>query len=355
VPAFAGPALFPVRTAWTIPLGHRLTGPPAFSSGRGFFPVDSTHFSAYDLTTGELVWTVEAKSTNVPVAGGGFVFVVDGEALTALDERDGARAWRMPFGDPLAAPLIWDNGWLIAATQSGSVLALRATDGQVIWRREVGAPLSAPAALAADRVYLPVADRRIIAVAVETGEPVWEQTVGGVPNEILATDDRVYFGSDDNRFYCLLASSGRVDWAWTAGADVIGLPALDDDRVYFVALDNVLRALDRRSGNQRWKRALPLRPASGPVRAADTIVVRGVGATVRAFFAANGEPAGELQTPGDIIAPPHVTYQLGLPLLVSVTRTLDKGAMVTAVTRAIEPPLAPLAPLPNPIMPALPR
>ncbi len=348
-------SFFPVRTAWTIPLGPRLTGVPGFSAGRGFFPVDSTRLSAYDLSSGEAAWTIDLRAAAAPVAGGGLVFIVESGALTALDERDGRRVWQIPFSEPLATPLVWDNGWLLAATGSGQIVALRAADGETIWRRDIGAPLSASPALAADRVYLPVGDRRLVALAVASGEPVWQQRVGGIPNQTIATDRRIYFGADDNRFYCLLASTGRIDWAWTAGADVIGLPVLDDERVYFVALDNVLRALDRQSGNQRWKRSLPLRPGSGPVRVADTLVVRGVGSALRAYFAVNGEPAGELPTAGDVVGPPHVLYRTGLPLLVAVSRELEKGALVTAYTRAIEPPLVPLAPLPNPVMPALPK
>ena len=44
-----------------------------------------------------------------------------------------------------------------------------------------------------------------------------------------------------------------------------GMPIADDHRVYFVAFDNVLRALNLNSGVQQWMRPLALRPAWGPV------------------------------------------------------------------------------------------
>ena len=95
---------------------------------------------------------------------------------------------------------------------------------------------------------MPVDDGRVVALQVESGEPVWERRLGGAPNDMLALDDRLYVGSADNFFYCLDADDGEVAWRWRTGADVIGAPVADDRRVYFVSLDNVLRALDLRRG-----------------------------------------------------------------------------------------------------------
>ena len=144
-----------------------------------------------------------ARTQSRPAAGEGLVFIAEPEALAALREADGSEAWRLPLTERLAAPLVWDNGWLIAATASGTLLALRGLDGDLVWRRDLGSPLSAPPALAADRVYAPAKDGRIIALRVDTGEPLWERRLGGAPSEMLALDDRLYVGSDDNFFYCL--------------------------------------------------------------------------------------------------------------------------------------------------------
>ena len=48
--------------------------------------------------------------------------------------------------------------------------------------------------------------------------------------------------------------------ATEAGADIVGAAVHDEVRVYFVSMDNVLRALDAGTGAQRWKKPLPLRP-----------------------------------------------------------------------------------------------
>ena len=201
---------------------------------------------------------------------------------------------------------MWDNGWLIAVTTSGEVLAFRATDGALIWRRSIGAPAHARPALSIDRVYVPTTDSRVVALRVDTGAAIWERRLGGPGNDILALDKRLYLGSQDRYFYCLGTDDGAIEWRWQTGADVIGLPVVDDRTVFFVSLDNVLRALNRSSGVQRWKSALPLRPATGPIRAADAIIVAGPAPTLRAYKAEDGKPAGEFTTPGEQAAAPHL-------------------------------------------------
>ena len=178
--------------------------------------------------------------------------------------------------------------------RSGTLLVLRGLDGQLIWHRDLGAPLSAPPALAADRVYAPAKDGRIVALRLDTGEPIWERRIGGVPSEMLALDDRLYVGSDDNFFYCLTARTGQIDWRWRTGGDVVGTPVVDERRVYFVSFDNILRALDRRSGAQRWKRPLPFRPITGPLMAGEMVIVTGVAPPLNAYLTKDGTPGGDV-------------------------------------------------------------
>jgi outer membrane protein assembly factor BamB len=338
-------SLFPVEAVWSRSLNGILSAGPAFNGARGYFPIDGDRLTAYDVVEGREMWTAAVRARSRPVAGDGLVFVESADALMGLSEADGSAAWRLPFPEPLAVPLVWDNGWLVAAGASGTVIALRAVDGYVVWRRDVGARVHAPPALAADRVYLSTEDARVVALAVETGQQVWERRLGGPGHEILAFDDRLYVGSTDNFFYCVLTADGRVAWRWRTGADVIGLPVADDRRVYFVSMDNVLRALDRQSGSQQWKRALPLRPTAGPVHAGGTLLVSGLAPTLQAYSARDGAPLGEIKAGGALAAPPHPIAST-LPMVAFAVRDIA-GDRLQAVARRVEPAVVPVAPLPN--------
>ncbi|HTK29330.1 MAG TPA: PQQ-binding-like beta-propeller repeat protein [Vicinamibacterales bacterium] len=349
-------SLFPVQTLWTLALNNQLTAPPAFGASRGFFSIEGDRIVTYDLSSGTQTWMADAAPQLEPAVGEGLLFIVETESLAALRVDDGGVAWRLPFAQALAAPPVWDNGWLIVATADREILAFRGVDGHLVWRRYIGANAHARPALAADRVYVPTEDGRVVALDVATGELLWERALQGAANDILAFDERIYVGSNDNNFYCLLAEKGEVDWKWRTGGDVVGLAAADEHHVYFVSLDNVMRALDRKSGGQIWKTALPLRPARGPVLAGGTLIVTGLSSTARAYDTKDGKVAGDVAAGAELAAGPHLVAGTGtaalasLPTLIVVTRDIAKGATVTALTRSIDPPIVPMAPLPNPAL-----
>jgi hypothetical protein len=74
---------------------------------------------------------------------------------------------------------------------------------------------------------------------------------------------------------------------------------------------------------------------------------------VRGYAEKTGAPAGDLTLPGELVAPPHVFTDAGLPVLVAVTTDIVKGAIVGGYIPAAGLP-GPFTPLPNqPAVPAL--
>jgi outer membrane protein assembly factor BamB len=338
----------PSETRWTLSLESTLAAPPRFAGALGFFSLDGDRLVAYELSLGTRLWIASARSLQRPAIGDGLIYLDGGTRIAALRQTDGVEVWQAPVEDALAAPLTWDNGWLIAVTTSGRVLAYRASDGGVIWQRSFDVAAAAQAALAADRVYLPLVDGRLIALHVASGDIVWELRIGGVPQEILALDDRLYVGSGGEAFYFYcVTSGGRVDWRWPLGGATVGVPALDARRLYLASKDNVLRAIDRRNGALRWTRAMPLRPTSGPVLLRDILLLAGVAPTLRAYATDNGDPVGEVRAAGDLVAPPHLVPDPVRPSLILVTGDLAGGAQVRALSRRVEPPPVPIKPLPD--------
>ena len=348
---------WPVRTIWTLALNNQLTEPPAFDESNAYFPIEGRRIAAYEIATGAQRWIAEADLASAPTAGGGLVFFMQGGSLAALHASDGSPAWTAPIAEPLAIAPAWASGWLIVATVDGSIHAIRAADGQTIWTRRLAAPACARPSIAGDRVYVPAANDRVIALQIETGAPIWERRLGGAPDEILAVDNRLFVGAKDNYFYAIVAADGTVDWRWRTGADAIGLPAVDEHRVYFVSLDNVVRALNRSNGVQQWIQMLALRPMAGPIKAGTTLVVYGLDPPLRAFNTADGKSVGDIAAPAPFAAPPQLIVGAdGLPSIVVVTRDISKGATVSLVTRSADPAATPFAALPNPLtgVPTLP-
>jgi outer membrane protein assembly factor BamB len=244
----------------------------------------------------------------------------------------------------MATAPVAESGWLIV-TCVGRLVALRASDGAILWEREVGLTTQSPPTVNGSRVFVPTMTG-VVALDLESGVQIWTRRLGGPASEILATPDRIYVGSEDKHFYAIETATGAVSWRWRTGGRVYGRPVVDAARVYFVSSDNILRGLDRWSGAQRWKRVLPFRPIAGPVAMGQALLVAGTGATLFAYGARDGAPAGEIAVGGELFSPPY-PLDTALPTILVGTHDLSKGVGLAAFTRSIEPRVLPMAPLPN--------
>jgi hypothetical protein len=172
----------------------------------------------------------------------------------------------------------------------------------------------------------------------------------------------VFVGSTVNAFYGINAETGRDEWHWGGdmiGGDVIGA-AVAEDVTYFASLDNLLRAVNRGNGNQRWKQPTPTRPIAPPMAFGGVVAVFGVSPAIATFNARTGAAIGTYAIPtasGATTAPPPK----GPPLIDPEMRPFRVAfVVVTADGRAIglrptglmfrESPAAPLAELPGKLL-----
>ncbi len=293
-----------VHPEWTRDLPAAPAGPPAYDTAKAYLPIASGQVAAVSLQDGKVAWSVVLLPAGPIAAGEDLVFVPVAGAVEARDAATGAARWRTALDGRLSAPLVWQNGWLLAATDRAGVVMLRAATGERLWQRTLSAPVRVRAALTGDRIYVGLDDGQVIALALATGEQIWARPLGGRPTTLAPLDDRVFAGADDKFLYCLSAKNGKQDWRWRTGGAIIGLPVFDEDNVYFVSLDNVLRALDRGNGHQVWQAGMAFRPAAGPFIVRRLLLVAGL-MEVRAFRAADGSEAGGTEAGGVIAAAPH--------------------------------------------------
>jgi outer membrane protein assembly factor BamB len=330
---------------WNLALPSPASAAAGFDATTAYVPLKNGNLIAVDLDTGTPRWQVAIATALTPATGDGLVFVVSENVIKALDISTGAEKWTTPLPGGAAAPLYWDTSWLIASTPGGDLAAFRAVDGTLVWRQQLGAPLVAAPVPALDRIYVALADGRLIAASLKSGEAVWSKAIPGRISGLLALDNQLVLGTTENAVWSLDLKNGHERWVARVGGDVIGLPMADDKRIYYTARDNLLRAVDRRSGNLRWKASLPSRPSAGPMRVADLIVVPSVSAAMGTFDAATGKAGATVLAVGEIGAAPHMRpgSRVAWPRLITLTLG---GAMQGFVIR-IEPPPAQLGDLPG--------
>ncbi len=340
--------ILPLEPAWSTDLGGSPSYPPAYGPDAAYVVLRDGTVASVALDDGRILWCVGQPADWAPAAADGLVVVAYDRRLFALAASDGAIAWTFAADAPVSAPPVWRSGWLVAGLESGDVVALRAADGLELWRRRFGAVLRTRPSIAGQRLYLPLEDGRITVLQLASGDPVWTRSIGGRPREVLALD-ALFVGSTDNFFYRLALDDGAVEWRWRTGGDIVGAPRIDAERVFFVAADNVVRALDRRSGVQRWREPLPLRPTEGPALVGRALAVAGVSPEVRFFDPRSGASAGIYRAPGELAARPFLVP--GLPASGTRLVVLTADGRIAGLAAGYGPPRASLAFPPPPFLP----
>jgi outer membrane protein assembly factor BamB len=167
-------------------------------------------------------------------------------------------------------------------------------------------------------------------------------------SEVLAYPDRLFLGASDGRFFALNAVDGRLEWRFSIGAVLRGRPVGDGTRVFVAAMDNVVRAFDRKNGQLLWHPGLPFRP-TGPVLIGTRVVVPGASAEVRAFDIA-GRPAGQIKLNASLLIPPAFSESAGGHIMAGVTGSLE-GQWLLLVEESRALPIVPLTQLPGVTVP----
>ena len=307
---------------WVVTFESAPAATPGYDANTAYIPLKDGPLVAVTLDRGSIRWRLDVSTPFTPATGEGLVFIVADQAIEARDAQTGAVRWRTALPGGAAVPPHYDTGWLLASTPAGDLVAMRASDGQMMWRRQLGAPLSGRPGPALDRLYLPLEDNRLVSVLLATGEIVWQRALPARVTSLLALDDQLVVGTAAKRLLSLNLRNGRERWGWPVGGDISGTPAADEKRIYFAARDNVLRAVDRGSGNLRWKANLPSRPAGGPLRLPDTLVMPMVSSEIQTYDPETGKPGTSVRAAGEVGSQPffRADAKLTSTLLITVSR-----------------------------------
>lgn len=306
---------------WVITFESVPVATPGYDANTAYIPLQN-QLVAVDLDRGSMRWRLDVATPFTPAAGDGLVFIVTDQAIEARDTHTGAVRWRTPVPGGAAVSPYYDTGWLLASTPAGDLVAMRASDGEIVWRRQLGAALSGRPGPALDRLYLPLEDNRLVSVLLASGEIIWQRALPSRVTSLLALDDQLVVATAGKRLMSVDLRNGRERWGWPVGGDISGTPVADDKRIYFAARDNVLRAVDRGSGNLKWKANLPSRPAGGPLRLPDAVLMPMVSSEIQGFDPETGKPATSVRAAGEVGSQPffRATAKVTSPQLITVSR-----------------------------------
>jgi len=292
--------LVPAERAWL----RELPAPPAAAGAidrdRVYLPLEEGGTLALARETGDIEWKNPFGAPRAPVLAPSVVIAINTADVAALDRASGATKWRVELPSNAVAPGVAAGDLLLVALENGSIVALRTSDGSAAWSCRVG-DWAAPVSLASDAttLYVTSGDSRVVAIDLAEGRLRWQRVLEGMLSPPAVGRERLFVGSTRNAFFALDTATGRVLWRWGSemiGGDVIGA-AVDGDVAYFVGLDNLLHAVNRGNGNQRWKQPTPMRPIAPPLAFGGIVAVFGISPAVAVFNAKTGAAIGTYAIP----------------------------------------------------------
>ena len=256
------------------------------ADGSLFVGDDAGTVTALDARAGTERWSVDLGGTvrSAPAVHAGLVVVgnhrgdysYDGAyVVVALDARTGTERWRVELSESasVASPTLTDDLALVPTGGGGlQVLGLEAGDDR--W-----AVPASPGTWTTPAVVDGVAYCGERAVEAATGNVLRDGPTRNAPTAVV--DGVVYVGGASMGAFA--ADSGRERWRVDPPVDhyVVGSPVVTDDTVFAplheevsdAAGDDVLLALDRADGTERWRVELPsFVPEWAPFTVADGVV-----------------------------------------------------------------------------------
>jgi len=309
---------------------------PVAAAGRVFVGAENGNLYALDAKTSGLLWLYHARGgiASTPAVADGTVFFLDrAGSVTALKADDGTPLWTFrtlgeaqfaahgmfglprdgqPVPDPwdfyLSSPLVV-GGKVYVGSSDGHVYAIDAKDGRLVWAWRTGGMVHSSPALAGGNIVVGSWDGAVYALDAETGEQRWRHQTGveqkisvnlGIQASPGVDGDTVYVGSRDGFFYALDAATGQPKWRYDAkGSWIVGTPALDGDNVWIGTSDTgLLLALDKRSGQERYRFETKVWTFASPLRVADIVVAASMKGELHALDAATGRARWSWRGPG---------------------------------------------------------
>jgi parallel beta-helix repeat protein len=140
------------------------------------------------------------------------------------------------------------------ASRTGYTQSPAPTTNRALWNYTTGGSISTSPAIVDDKVYFGSYDNRIYCLDASTGLQIWNYTTSNIVYcSPTVVGGKVYVGSFDGRVYCLDASTGLQIWNYTTGNQIYdSSPAVFDGKIYFGSSHNRVYCLDASSGLQIW-------------------------------------------------------------------------------------------------------
>ncbi len=272
------------------------------------FAQDTTRYPRPDFSVNarfpgvRTLWSFSTGYTigSTPAVSGNLVILGDASGTVhALRMDDGSPVWKFPTGGPVYATPAALHGLVVFGSADGSVYCLHARTGLLQWSSRVTGPVLGCPVIRDTVVYVGASDSSFRAFGLLSGRELWKFNGlhGFVETRPLLDRNRVIFGAWDEHLYALDAHDGHLLWTWAGGrpgtlySPAACWPVGSHGRVFIVAPDRFMTALDAGTGSEVWRTAEhQVRESIGISEDGERVYVRTMQDSILALSASAGSP-----------------------------------------------------------------
>jgi outer membrane protein assembly factor BamB len=151
--------------------------------------------------------------------------------------------------------IFYHNGKLLTLDESNTLIAMDGKNGGILWSTIIG---SSHAICSQENFFqdnlLFMVGNTFVQVRLIDGKIIQKLEIKiPVSTSIARTEDRLFIGSFDKRFYCLRASDGVPLWQSVCPDEPTGTVTVSDGKVYFVCRDGTLYISKTDERSLVWK------------------------------------------------------------------------------------------------------
>lgn len=245
------------------PLGCEPQAMFAFAVRTNHQPVEiaSRQWQQPDGFDVQKVWTDSASVfTRVAIDQNNIYFGNSLGQARCVDKRTGRQQWSVPLGVSIfSRPMVLRSG-RVAFPNPAGIAMVDIASGKRLKFSAPEQPYVADGILT-DRGWVQGGYKRIELRNASSGRLIWQyDSIFNYCQAAPAVDGRdLVFGAWDTNLRCLDLATGRLRWVWNNGkaANMLGpgnvVPVITPDKVFIVAPDRYMTALDRNTGRQLWR------------------------------------------------------------------------------------------------------
>lgn len=177
-----------------------------------------------------------------------------------IDKRSGQQQWSVPLGVSIfSRPMVLRRG-RVAFPNPAGIAMVDIASGRRVKFTAPEVPYVADG-LMTEKGWVQGGYKRIELRNANSGKLIWEyDSIFNYCQAAPAVDGRdLVFGAWDTNLRCLDLATGLLRWVWNNGkaANMLGpgnvVPVITSDKVFVVAPDRYMTALDRATGRQIWR------------------------------------------------------------------------------------------------------